>query len=116
MAANKRWNRSSWIAVVLNLLYRWHMLVPDTITTEDGVVEAKSFLRDNNELVLDKGVEWLLAQCSRSRAGKIGLFNTPAFLTDRRAPEYPAVEERSIALLRFAPPQTHKTHPPRVGR
>jgi prostaglandin-endoperoxide synthase 2 len=115
MAANKRWNRSSWIAVEFNLLYRWHMLVPDTITTEDGVVEAKSFLRDNNELVLDKGVEWLLAQCSRSRAGKIGLFNTPAFLTDRRAPEYPAVEERSIELMRFARLQTYNAYRQRFG-
>ena len=29
------------------------------------------------------GLEWLMAQCSRSRAGRIGLFNTPDFLTDR---------------------------------
>ena len=89
MAANKRWNQSSWIAVEFNLLYRWHMLVPDTVTTDDGVVDSKDFLRDNNELVLDKGIEWLMAQCSRSRAARIGLFNTPAFLTDRRAPGPP---------------------------
>jgi prostaglandin-endoperoxide synthase 2 len=115
MAANKRWNRSSWIAVEFNLLYRWHMLVPDTITTEDGVVEAKSFLRDNNELVLDKGIEWLLAQVSRSRAADVRLFNTPAFLTERRSPEYPAVEERSIALMRFARLQSYNAYRRRFG-
>jgi prostaglandin-endoperoxide synthase 2 len=115
MAATKPWNRSSWIAVEFNLLYRWHMLVPDSMTTEDGVVEAKSFLRDNNELVLDRGIEWLLAQCSRSRAAKIGLFNTPAFLTDRRTPEYPAVEERSIALMRFARLETYNAYRQRFG-
>jgi prostaglandin-endoperoxide synthase 2 len=79
------------------------------------VVEAKDFLRDNNELVLEKGIEWLMAQCSRSRAGRIGLFNTPAFLTDRRMPEYPAVEERSIALMRFARLETYNAYRRRFG-
>jgi prostaglandin-endoperoxide synthase 2 len=115
MAANKRWNKSSWIAVEFNLLYRWHMLVPDTVTTEDGVEDARTFLRDNNELVLDRGIEWLMAQCSRSRAGKIGLFNTPAFLTDRWSPEHPAVEERSIALMRFARLETYNAYRRRFG-
>jgi prostaglandin-endoperoxide synthase 2 len=115
MAANKRWNKSSWIAVEFNLLYRWHMLVPDTITTDAGVVDSKSFLRDNNELVIGKGIEWLMAQVSRSRAADIALFNTPAFLTDRRSPEYPAVEERSIALMRFARLQSYNAYRRRFG-
>jgi prostaglandin-endoperoxide synthase 2 len=115
MAHTKKWNRASWIAVEFNLLYRWHMLVPDRVSTDGGVVEAKDFLRDNNELVLEKGIEWLMAQCSRSRAGRIGLFNTPAFLTDRRMPEYPAVEERSIALMRFARLETYNAYRRRFG-
>ena len=36
MPTNKRWNRSSWIAVEFDLLYRWHMLVPDQVTTDEG--------------------------------------------------------------------------------
>jgi len=115
MAADKRWNKSSWIAVEFNLLYRWHMLVPDTVTTEDGVVDARTFLRDNNQLVIDKGIEWLLATCSRSRAARIGLFNTPAFLTDRWSPEHPAVEERSIALMRFARLASYNDYRERFG-
>jgi prostaglandin-endoperoxide synthase 2 len=115
MAADKRWNRSSWIAVEFNLLYRWHMLVPDRITTDEGTVDSKSFLRDNNELILDKGLEWVVAQCSRSRAARIGLFNTPAFLTDRRTPEHPAVEERSIALMRQARLQSYNAYRKRFG-
>jgi prostaglandin-endoperoxide synthase 2 len=110
MAAGKRWNRASWIAVEFNLLYRWHMLAPDSITTDDGVVDSKTFLRDNNQLVLDRGIEWLMAQCSRSRAARIGLFNTPAFLTDRWHPDHPAVEERSIALMRFARLETYNAY------
>jgi prostaglandin-endoperoxide synthase 2 len=115
MAANKKWNRSSWIAVEFNLLYRWHMLVPDKITTETGIVDSKDFLRDNNELVLEKGIEWLMAQCSKSRAAKVALFNTPAFLTDRRSPEYPAVEERSISLMRFARLESYNAYRKRFG-
>ena len=115
MAANKPWNRSSWIAVEFNLLYRWHMLVPETVTTEDGVMEAKSFLRDNNALVVDKGIEWVMAQCSRSRASRIGLRNTPDFLTERRRPDHPAVEERSIALMRFARLESYNAYRQRFG-
>ena len=102
MAATKPWNRASWIAVEFNLLYRWHMLVPDTVTTDEGTFPSREFLRDNNALVVDKGIEWVFAQASRSRADRVGLFNTPAFLTERESPDVPAVEERSIALMRFA--------------
>jgi len=91
------------------------MLVPDQIRTDAGGVDSKSFLRDNNALVLEKGIEWLMAQCSRSRAAEIGLFNTPAFLTDRRSPEYPAVEERSIALMRFARLESYNAYRQRFG-
>jgi prostaglandin-endoperoxide synthase 2 len=115
MAADKRWNRPSWIAVEFNLLYRWHMLVPDRVTTDAGDVDSKTFLRDNNALLLEKGIEWLMAQCSRSRAARIGLFNTPAFLTDRRSPDYPAVEERSIALMRFARLASYNAYRRRFG-
>src|SRR4051812_1303459 len=110
MAANKPWNRSSWIAVEFNLLYRWHMLVPDHLTTDEGPVNSRTFLRDNNELVIERGLEWLLAQCSRSRAARIGLFNTPDFLTERRTPDRPAVEERSIALMRQARLQSYNAY------
>ena len=114
-AHGKRWNRSSWIAVEFNLLYRWHMLAPDTVTTDDGVVDAKNFLRDNNALVVEKGIEWVMAQCSRSRAARIGLFNTPGYLTERESPDRPAVEERSIALMRFARLESYNAYRMRFG-
>jgi prostaglandin-endoperoxide synthase 2 len=115
MAADKRWNRSSWIAVEFNLLYRWHMLVPDRLTTDDGPVDSKTFLRDNNVLVIERGLEWLMAQCSRSRATDIGLFNTPDFLTERGTPDHPAVEERSITLMRAARLQSYNAYRRRFG-
>jgi prostaglandin-endoperoxide synthase 2 len=91
------------------------MLVPDQVTTDEGPVSAKTFLRDNNRIVLDRGLEWLLAQCSRSRAARIGLFNTPDFLTARPTPDRPAVEERSIALMRSARLQTYNAYRRRFG-
>jgi prostaglandin-endoperoxide synthase 2 len=112
----KRWNRSNWIAVEFNLLYRWHMLVPDTVTTEDGEVPAKEFLRDNNEAVVDRGIEWVMAQCSRSRASRIGLLNTPDFLIERKRPDHPSVEERSIALMRSARLQSYNAYRVCFGR
>jgi prostaglandin-endoperoxide synthase 2 len=115
LAARKPWNRSSWIAVEFNLLYRWHMLVPDQVTTDDGPVDSRTFLRDNNAVVIERGLEWLMAQCSRSRAARIGLFNTPAFLTDRRTPDRPAVEERSISLMRSARLQSYNAYRRRFG-
>jgi prostaglandin-endoperoxide synthase 2 len=115
MATAKPWNRSSWIAVEFNLLYRWHMLVPDQVTTDTGPVDSRTFLRDNNAIVLDRGLEWFMAQCSRSRAARIGLFNTPDFLTHRSAPDRPAVEERSIALMRSARLQSYNAYRTRFG-
>ncbi|MGZ4505707.1 MAG: peroxidase family protein [Blastococcus sp.] len=115
MAARKKWNRSNWVAVEFNLLYRWHPLVPDTVTTEAGEVSAKEFLRDNNDLVITRGIEYLIATCSRSPSSDIGLFNTPAFLTERRSPEWPAVEERSIGLMREARLQPYNAYRRRFG-
>lgn len=102
MASGKRWNRSNQIAVEFNLLYRWHSLVPDVISTDEGPVDAKVFSRDNNALLLEKGVEWVITQCSRSRAAKVCLGNTPAFLLDRKHPDWPAVEERTVSQMRAA--------------
>jgi prostaglandin-endoperoxide synthase 2 len=114
-ADGKPWNRSNWIAVEFNLLYRWHSLVPDTVTTDAGEVPAKSFLRDNNEAVIERGIEWVMAQCARSRASRIGLLNTPDFLTERKRPDWPAVEERSIALMRQARLQSYNAYRERFG-
>src|SRR5207342_1492236 len=81
----------------------------------EGPVDSRTFLRDNNEVVIERGLEWLMAQCSRSRAARIGLFNTPDFLTHRSAPDRPAVEERSIALMRSARLQTYNAYRRRFG-
>ena len=51
-----------------------------------------------------------MAQCSRSRAARIGLFNTPGVPHRPRTPDRPAVEERSIALMRSARLQSYNAY------
>jgi Animal haem peroxidase len=101
IADEERWNRPNQIAIEFNLLYRWHMLVPDHIGDGDDVLTPLDFL-NNNPLVISRGIESLVAQCSRERAGRIGLGNTPKFLVDRSNPDRPSLEERTIALMRQA--------------
>jgi prostaglandin-endoperoxide synthase 2 len=101
IADEERWNRPNWCAIEFNLLYRWHPLVPDAIGTGAGAVDATGF-RNNNPLVLEKGIEAIMAMCSHEPAGKIGLLNTPAFLVESSNPEWPSVEEVTVALMRKA--------------
>ena len=102
LAELERWNRPNWCAVEFDLLYRWHQLTPDSIHIGGGDVPVWELV-NNNPLVLAEGVETLMAACSRQRAGKIGLGNTPAFLVDRAGSGIqPSVEERSVALMRTA--------------
>jgi prostaglandin-endoperoxide synthase 2 len=101
IADGERWNRQNWCAVEFNLLYRWHMLVPETIGTGSDALDPRGF-RNNNPLVLSEGIEALTALCSAERAGRIGLGNTPSFLVDVRDPNWPSAEWRSISLMRNA--------------
>jgi prostaglandin-endoperoxide synthase 2 len=101
IADGERWNRTNWCAIEFNLLYRWHMLVPDVIGEGPDTLNPTDF-RNNNPLVISRGIEALVTQFSRERAGKIGLLNTPYFLVDRSHPANPSVEERTIALMRHA--------------
>jgi prostaglandin-endoperoxide synthase 2 len=101
IADGERWNRTNWCAIEFNLLYRWHMLVPDGISEGPDTLNPTDF-RNNNPLVISRGIEALVTQFSRERTGKIGLLNTPYFLVDRSNPADPSIEERTITLMRQA--------------
>jgi len=101
IADEERWNRTNWCAIEFNLLYRWHPLVPDTIGTGPNALDATGF-RNNNTLVLQQGIEAIMAMCSKEPAGKIGLLNTPAFLVDSSNPQWPSVEQVTVTLMREA--------------
>lgn len=78
-AESKRWYRTNRISIEFNLLYRWHSLVPDTVTVANQTLDHAQF-RFNNALLEEHGVERIITDTSRQRAGRIGLFNTPNFL------------------------------------
>jgi prostaglandin-endoperoxide synthase 2 len=100
-AEKQRWNRPNWISIEFNLLYRWHSLVPDMIGTGPDGLEPTEFL-NNNSLVMSRGVEPLIELCSQTRAGRIGLRNTPAFLVDPPRPGVASPMERTTSLMRNA--------------
>jgi prostaglandin-endoperoxide synthase 2 len=101
IADRQLWNRPNWCAIEFNLLYRWHPLVPDTIGSGQGALDASAF-RNNNVLVLERGIDAILDICSKEPAGRIGLRNTPAFLVDSPNPDWPSVEQVTVALMRKA--------------
>lgn len=121
MADGERWNRSNWIAIEFNLLYRWHSLVPDEIGPGPEVIDAFG-MRNNNPLVIGAGLEALITRCSKARAGKIGLHNTPRFLTessgqvDALGLPRKSVEERTVNIARAAELQSFNAYREQFGR
>jgi len=95
------WGRTNWIAIEFNLLYRWHSLIPDTITLDNKTLEHGAF-RNNNELVTSLGSAAICEAVSTQRAGKIGLKNTPLFLCNPSEPGKIAVKRRSVDMSRTA--------------
>jgi prostaglandin-endoperoxide synthase 2 len=101
IADDERWNRPNWCAVEFNILYRWHSLVPDSIGASPHALNSTEW-RNNNPLILSRGLEELLKFCSNQLSGKIGLLNTPAFLVDQSKPGWPSIEDRTVTLSREA--------------
>jgi len=104
MAEKERWYRTNWIAVEFALLYRWHDLIPSTVTF-DGETRDSSALRHGNDWLLQLGVERACREASHQLAGKITLGNTPDFLMK--------VKESSLAMARrceLAPYNAYRQH------
>ena len=78
-AEEQAWYRTNWMAIEFDLLYRWHGLVPETVTMA-GTAYGPADFQTNNPLLERLGIEAVIDGASRERAGQIGLFNVPAFL------------------------------------
>ena len=78
-AETKTWYRTNRIAIEFDLLYRWHSLVPDSITVDANTYTAAEY-RFNNALLEKHGAEALIAAASRQPAGRLGMGNSPDFL------------------------------------
>jgi prostaglandin-endoperoxide synthase 2 len=81
------WNQPNWITTEFSLLYRWHSLIPDTMTWHGRTYPVGSTLMDNR-LLLDAGLAQGFVDMSSQRAGRLGPFNTADALLD--------VEQRAI--------------------
>jgi prostaglandin-endoperoxide synthase 2 len=75
------------MAAEFTLLYRWHMLIPSEAVL-GGKYMAMPATMWNTTLVTTRGLAALFQDASSQPAGKVGLFNTPAFL---REPEVRSV-------------------------
>jgi prostaglandin-endoperoxide synthase 2 len=80
-AERQRWYRTNRICLEFDLLYRWHSLPPAVVELDGAPLDQKDF-RYNNALVENFGPESLIHAASHTRAGRIGVFNTPYFLLD----------------------------------
>jgi prostaglandin-endoperoxide synthase 2 len=73
------WNRTNWIPVEFNLLYRWHSMVPATAKWNGAAISVAD-TRFGNSLLLADGLGAALDSASRSQAWRVGLFNTAEML------------------------------------
>lgn len=89
------WNQPNWITTEFSLLYRWHSLIPDTLTWNGKPYPVGSTLMDNRPLI-DAGLARAFADMSAQRAGRLGTFNTPEALLNL---EVSAIEQSRFCDL-----------------
>ena len=80
-AERQNWYRTNWISLEFDLLYRWHGLVPESLTVNGATVPANEY-RWNNSLLEQFGITDLINSASMQAAGRIGLMNNPVFLME----------------------------------
>ena len=96
VVVDARWNRSNWMAIEFNLLYRWHSLVPSTFCLAGRELGLGDLLW-NSATLTDAGLGAVMAAASTQAAGRIGLFNTPDFLVSRA--DLPSIQQARGARL-----------------
>ncbi len=95
IAWNAAWNKPNWITAEFSLLYRWHSLVPDTITWS-GTPHPVATTFMNNQLLLSAGLVGAFAGISSQKAGRLGPFNTAEALIGL---EVKAIEQGRLCRL-----------------
>jgi cytochrome P450 len=78
-AERQDWYRTNRICAEFDLLYRWHPLVPTTLSFAGATLPDKDF-RFNNAFLTEKGIESVIEAAAGQRAGRIMLKNTAPFL------------------------------------
>lgn len=73
------WNRPNWMTVEFSLLYRWHTMIPNTITWASGPVPAVQMVQDN-QFLTSVGLSEAFKLTCQTKANALGLHNTADFL------------------------------------
>lgn len=79
--AGRPWFRTNWMSIEFDLLYRWHALVPETITLHGQKRRYEDLLWDTTPLTTH-GVSALVDEASNQPCAEMGLLNTPQFLLE----------------------------------
>ena len=80
-AWHAKWNRPNWMTVEFSLLYRWHSLVPETLTWNGKPASGASMLLDNSRLI-SGGLANAFVEISANNATELGLGNSASFLVE----------------------------------
>ncbi|MFC9977870.1 peroxidase family protein [Spirillospora sp. NPDC127200] len=98
------WNRENWASIEFNLVYRWHSLIPSTLTVggHDLPMARTLFAADR---ITGPGLGQVFEEASEQRAGRIGLFNTDPVL---RPVELASITEAREVQL--APYNAYRRH------
>lgn len=89
------WNKPNWITTEFSLLYRWHSLVPDTMTFNGTAYPIhQTFM--NNAIVIDSGLARGFVDLSAQKASRLGVFNTSEHILPR---ELFAIEQGRLCEL-----------------
>ena len=75
------WNRPNWMTVEFALLYRWHPLIPNTVSWRGHEIVSGDMVLDNR-FAIKAGLTQGFQDISRNKGMALTLFNTPAFLLD----------------------------------
>ena len=74
-----KWNRPNWITAEFSLLYRWHSLIPETVTWGGKPVSGAGLLL-NNQVVLNDGLANAFVDVSSNGATQLSLHNSANFM------------------------------------
>ncbi|MEL6570061.1 MAG: peroxidase family protein [Pseudomonadota bacterium] len=109
VADGAKWGKSNRIALEFNLLYRWHSMVPDQLHVK-GKPLGKNEFRRMPALVEEYGLETLLTEFSRQKAGRIGLRNYPDFFGEPHGQDEMNTLKRTLSIAHDAKFQSMNTY------
>jgi len=95
---NASWFRPNRMTSEFNLLYRWHSLIPSTLTVGEQRTDLETTLF-NPRLAVQHGLGRLFEDASLQRAGRVGLFNTDAHLV--RAERATIAKARALRIASY---------------